>query len=165
MRFILTIFVSTLIFTQSWADPLDLAKATTTMEPGVRDHELVYEVECPAKATSATVCITGAPTYFGWRTYHADCFQCHGGSALGSSFAPSLIDRLNQHVDFERFEYVLHHGYTGRTGAMPSFEKSKRVMKHLPDIYLYLRARSDNVLPPGRPKRKPKQENTARPIK
>ena len=54
------------------------------------------QIECPKDATSAETCLVDKPTYIGWRTFHTHCFQCHGGSALGSTFAPSLLDRLDQ---------------------------------------------------------------------
>ncbi len=156
MRVLLIFVLSLTISVPVWSDPLDLGKSTTSMDAATRDNGLSYEVSCPEEASAAEACVTDKPTYLGWRTFHAHCFQCHGGSALGSTFAPNLLDRLNQHVDFERFEYVLNHGYSGRTGAMPSFEKNKQVLKNLSGIYLYLRARADDILPPGRPKPKAK---------
>jgi hypothetical protein len=35
---------------------------------------------------------------------------------------------------------------------MPAFGTNKNVMCYLDDIYVYLRARSDGVMPSGRPK-------------
>jgi mono/diheme cytochrome c family protein len=113
-----------------------------------------YEVNCPASATVAENCEVGRATYVGWRAFHTHCFQCHGGSALGSTFAPNLLDRFNQHVDYGRFHYVLFHGYTGHVGAMPSFAKNIAVIKDLDALYAYLSARADCVLPAGRPKLK-----------
>ncbi len=113
-----------------------------------------YAVECPEGATAAEACQVSKETYIGWRTFHAHCFQCHGGSALGSSFAPNLVDRFNQHVDYGRFSYVMEHGYTGQMGAMPAFAKNPAVSKDVDALYAYLRARADGELPPGRPVRK-----------
>lgn len=33
-------------------------------------------------------------TYIGYTMYGANCLQCHGPDALGSSYAPSLVDAL-----------------------------------------------------------------------
>jgi hypothetical protein len=41
---------------------------------------------------------------------------------------------------------------TAQTLVMPSFGTNKNVMCYLDDIYVYLRARSDGVVPRGRPK-------------
>lgn len=113
-----------------------------------------YQVECAPGTKAAEQCTVDAATYVGWRTFHTHCFQCHGGSALGSTFAPNLLDRVNQNVDLQRLSDVLEHGFTGRVGAMPAFAKNTQVLNARENIYLYLRARADGVLPPGRPVRK-----------
>ena len=114
-----------------------------------------YDVSCPAGATQAEKCQVGKETYVGWRSFHTHCFQCHGGSAMGSTFAPNLMERFNTRVDYERFNYVLHNGYTGKVGAMPSFAKNSAVLKDMDPLYSYLRARADGALPAGRPVKKP----------
>jgi len=138
------------------ADPLDLTKSTTTMDPAVRDNGLTYTVECEAGATAAEKCKVDGDTYVGWRSFSTHCLACHGGSGMGSTFAPSLQDRFNAHVDHERFDYVLHNGYTGKMGAMPSFASNTAVLKDVDKLYRYLRARADGALPPGRPAKLPK---------
>ena len=35
-------------------------------------------------------------TYNGYRRYDNSCMRCHGQSAIGSSFAPSLVDSLKR---------------------------------------------------------------------
>ncbi len=122
--------------------------------PAVTAAGPAYDVSCPDGATRAEDCEVGQSTYVGWRSFHAHCQQCHGGSALGSTFAPNLLERFNTRVDYARFQDVLHHGYTGNVGAMPSFEKNSAVLKDLEPIYQYLRARADGKLPPGRPLKK-----------
>ena len=114
-----------------------------------------YDVSCPAGATQAEKCEVGKETYIGWRSYHTHCFQCHGGSGMGSTFAPNLMDRLNTVVDYERFKHVLNNGYTGKVGAMPSFAKNSAVLKDTDALYGYLRARAEGALPAGRPVKKP----------
>jgi len=137
------------------ADPLDLTKTTTTMDPAVRDNGLSYTVECEDGATAAERCKVDKDTYVGWRSYSANCLACHGGSGMGSTFAPNLQDRFNAHVDHERFDHVLRNGYTGRMGAMPSFATNNAVLKDIDRLYRYLRARAEGVLPPGRPAKLP----------
>ena len=110
-----------------------------------------YTVECPAEAGNASQCVVDATVLAGWRAFHTHCSQCHGGSALGSTFAPNLQERFNTRVDFPRFSYVLQHGYHGQVGVMPSFAQNTTVLKARDALYAYLRARADGKLPPGRP--------------
>jgi mono/diheme cytochrome c family protein len=112
-----------------------------------------YQVDCPPGAAAAEVCKVDKGTYVGWRTFAANCQVCHGGSGLGSTFAPNLLDRLNTRVDQARFDYVLENGYTGQVGAMPAWKAKRDVMGNAENLYHYLRARADGVLPPGRPQR------------
>jgi mono/diheme cytochrome c family protein len=112
-----------------------------------------YRVVCPETAAAAEACEVDKPTYIGWRSFQLHCFQCHGPGGIGTTFGPGLIDLMNQHVDYPRYRYVVKHGFTGRTGAMPTFEKNRAVLKDSDNIYRYLRARADGVLPVGRPKR------------
>ncbi|MGF1528120.1 MAG: c-type cytochrome [Candidatus Competibacterales bacterium] len=106
-----------------------------------------YTVECEGGE-----CRVDRDTYVGWRTYHANCHQCHGQDALGSTFAPSLLVRL-QEIDRERFMDSLENGYTGQVGVMPGWGNNPNVNRHFDALYAYLMARSDEVLGPGRPKR------------
>jgi mono/diheme cytochrome c family protein len=142
-----------LSISQSWAAGDDLTKKTAGMDPAVRDAGLSYTVQCEPEAKAAEACSVDKDTYNGWRAFSAHCLQCHGGSAMGSTFAPNLMERFNDHVDHERFEYVLHNGFTGNMGAMPSFATNPAVLKAQDQLYRYLRSRADGVLPAGRPKR------------
>jgi mono/diheme cytochrome c family protein len=111
-----------------------------------------YEVTCPEGAADASVCKVGERTYAGWRTYKIECQQCHGGGAMGSTFAPNLMVRLNEAgVDYGRFLYVMDNGYRGPTGMMPSLAKNPRVQKNKEAIFAYLKARANGVIPIGRP--------------
>jgi mono/diheme cytochrome c family protein len=114
-----------------------------------------YAVDCPAGAVAAEKCTVDKNTYFGWRTYAANCQVCHGGSGMGSTFAPNLMDRLKTRVDYPRFLTVVSEGYTGQVGAMPAWKTKKDVMSNLDNLYRYLRARTDGKLPPGRPRKAP----------
>jgi len=114
-----------------------------------------YDVTCPADAKAAEQCQVDKDTYIGWRTFAAQCQVCHGGSALGSTFAPNLLDRFHARVDYARFVEVVMNGYTGQVGAMPAWKGNPNVEPHIDRMYRYLKARADGVLPAGRPSRKP----------
>jgi hypothetical protein len=113
------------------------------------DADTPYEIECSGDGN----CLVDKATYIGWRTYHAACHVCHSQDAVGSSFAPSLIDRL-QTIDKERFYSSLANGYTGQIGVMPAWKDDPNVNSRFDELYAYLKARSDGVLGPGRPTRK-----------
>ena len=115
-------------------------------------------------------------TYNGYRRYHNSCHRCHGPDAVGSSFAPSLMESLRE-LDEEQFLNIVVNGrIDGRIGnskdntqsrsssaageknVMPSFGLDPNVMEYLDDLYGYIKARSDGVLGPGRPARLPKEK-------
>ncbi len=144
-------------------EPVVEAKSEAVAEPAVEtaassdqaaDDLPQYVVECPEGAASAKACKVDKNTYVGWRSYSVNCQVCHGGSGLGSTFAPNLMDRFNQQdVDYARFREVVTNGFTGQMGAMPAWDKNKGVMKDLDNLYRYLQARADDKLPKGRPTR------------
>ena len=83
--------------------------------------------------------------YNGWKWWHVYCARCHGEHALGSPLAPNLREPLLPHEEFLR---------VARDGApekgMPAWNQLLDD-EQITDIYVYVRARSENVLPPGRP--------------
>jgi len=98
-------------------------------------------------------------TYNGYRRFHGTCHACHGQDAMGSSFAPALIDSV-KNIDYASFKKTVLEGRqttdsSGAVKAMPPFGQDPNVYKHLDDIYRYLAARADGVLGPGRPKKIP----------
>lgn len=135
--------------------PLTCALADELPKDPAAGPPPTFDVSCPDGATQAEKCQVGKDTYVGWRSFHTHCFQCHGGNAQGSTFAPNLMERVKAHVDWPRFSYVLHHGYRGTMGAMPTFAKNNAVLKDKAPLYAYLLARTAGALPPGRPVRKP----------
>ncbi len=108
-----------------------------------------YTVVCSAEGGP---CSVDKKTYIGWRTFHATCFQCHAQDAVGSTFAPNLLERLKT-VDHARFLNSVRNGFQGQIGVMPAWKDDPNVAPHIEELYSYLRARSDGVLPPGKPKR------------
>ena len=110
-----------------------------------------YTVDCEQKDENGqAVCLTDKDTYVGWRTYHATCHVCHGQDAVGSSFAPSLVERLKV-IDKARFEDVVKNGMKGQMGVMPGWGENPNVKGFIDELYVYLQARSDGALKPGRP--------------
>ncbi len=93
-------------------------------------------------------------TFSGYRRYHADCHVCHGPDGLGSSFGPALVESLKR-LSYDQFADVVVNGRVNVTTAsenvMPAFGLNRNVMCYLRDIYTYLKARSDGVIPRGRP--------------
>jgi methanol metabolism-related c-type cytochrome len=95
-------------------------------------------------------------TYNGFRRYHSECHVCHGPAGMGSSYAPALMKSL-QDLSYNQFVDVVVRGRTGMNNmVMPSFADNMNVLPYLPDIYAYLKARSDGVIGVARPSRFPK---------
>ena len=95
-------------------------------------------------------------TLKGYKVYHEACHVCHGPNALGSSFAPGLAESLKT-LDEDAFFEVVVNGRTEETGAakgnvMPAFGDNPNIMPHVGELYAYIKARSDGVVAPGRPK-------------
>ena len=95
-------------------------------------------------------------TYNGYRRYGESCLRCHGPDGAGSSYAPDLTESL-KHLDYEQFANTVVNGRQNVTqsqnNVMPAFGTTEDVILYLDDIYGYLKARSDDKLPRGRPKR------------
>lgn len=94
------------------------------------------------------------PTFSGFRRYNSVCHTCHGPDGVGSTFAPALVDSLKR-LSYEQFTDIVVNGKTEVNTAvqkkMPGFGLDPNVMCYLDDIYAYLKARSDGVVPRGRP--------------
>jgi methanol metabolism-related c-type cytochrome len=84
---------------------------------------------------------------------------------MGSSFAPALLDSLKK-LSYEDFLDVVTNGRKNVSAAsdkvMPSFGLNPNVMCFIDDIYAYLKARSDGVLPRGRPAKKEDKPSEAK---
>lgn len=95
-------------------------------------------------------------TYNGYRRYHASCHTCHGPDGLGSSYAPAMTASLKA-LDYDQFAEVVINGRQNVTGAqknvMPAFGEVQDVALYIDDIYAYLKARSDEAIGRGRPKK------------
>ena len=95
-------------------------------------------------------------TFNGYRRYSESCLRCHGPDGAGSSYAPNLTESLRA-LSYDDFVNVVINGRQNVTKAqnnvMPSFGLVEDVALYMDDIYGYLKARSDDKLPRGRPKR------------
>lgn len=122
-----------------------LAISTTIAGPFDAPRSLRAE-QAPAKAAAAPT-DTYREVYQGWKWWHVYCYRCHGVDALGTTTAPNLIDPNEK---FTRAEFLR----VVRTGvpktAMQAWNKLLDDQQ-IRQVYVYVRARADKVLPPGRP--------------
>ncbi len=93
-------------------------------------------------------------TYKGWRAYHAECHVCHGPDAMGSTYAPSLMESVKNGLDYVDFFMVIANGRYEKDGAqagnvMPAFGENTNVEPHINDIYRYVKARADGMIRRG----------------
>ena len=122
--------------------------------------------QAPTKAAAALSASAAAPTsakatagetadksgayrdvYQGWKWWHVYCYRCHGVDALGTPTAPNLTDP-NEKFTRAEFLRVVRSGVPNT--AMQAWNKLLDD-KQIGQLYLYVRARADKVLPPGRP--------------
>ena len=87
----------------------------------------------------------------GYRAF-SQCQVCHGLDGSGSTIGPSLLDKMRE-IDHARFMEVVTNGYQGQIGVMPPWKENPNVMKYVDQLYAYLMARSEGVLPGGKLKR------------
>ena len=93
-------------------------------------------------------------TYKGWRAYHAECHVCHGPDAMGSTYAPSLMESVKNGYSFDDFYAVIMNGRGEAEGAqkgnvMPAFGANTNVAPHVEDMWRYVKARADDKLRRG----------------
>lgn len=145
----------------------DAVASETSAGPAAADDDVrdsssassdVYSVECgQVNEDGEPFCYVDRDTYVGWRTFHAFCHVCHAQDAVGSTFAPNLLDRM-QDMNMELFVTRVNEGFTGQVGVMPPWKDDPNVNKRYRELFAYLKARASGALPPGRPKTKPKSD-------
>jgi len=93
-------------------------------------------------------------TYSGFQRYSAECLRCHGPDGMGSTYAPALMNSLKT-LSYGDFLSTVANGRknfeNGQDKVMPSLGMDKNVMCFIDDIYVYLKARSDDAVGRGRP--------------
>ena len=115
-----------------------------------------YSIECgQVNDAGEPFCYVDGDTYIGWRTFHGFCHVCHAQDAVGSTFAPNLLDRMRE-MEMDEFVERVNDGFTGQVGVMPGWKDDPNVRKQYKELYAYLKARASGALPRGRPKKKPK---------
>ena len=133
-----------------------VAGAEREFQEPTSDTSALYSVECgQVNDAGEPYCYVDRDTYVGWRTYHGFCHVCHAQDAVGSTFAPNLLDRMRE-MDMDLFVERVNNGFTGQVGVMPPWKDDPNVRKRYKELYAYLKARASDDLPPGRPKPKPK---------
>ena len=85
--------------------------------------------------------------FSGWIAWHTFCYRCHGMNAVGSTLGPSLIASNSRLTSAEFLTKVKstssHNGMQAWTKPLDD--------KRIAELYAYVAARADKVLPPGRP--------------
>ncbi|NNE21371.1 MAG: c-type cytochrome, methanol metabolism-related [Rhizobiales bacterium] len=103
-------------------------------------------------------------TYSGFRRYHSECHVCHGPDGLGSTYAPALAETMKT-MGYADFIGVVASGKeritSSETSKMPAFGDNVNVYCYMDDIYVYLKARADEAIPRGRPKKRDKKPEQA----
>jgi len=133
--------------------PLVVAVVTLGQAAGASSEEPKYVVE-NGEVDKAT--------FNGYRRFHGTCHACHGQDALGSSFAPSLVESLKS-LSYDDFRTTVMEGRqatnaSGAASAMPAFAEDPNVTKHLDDIFRYLTGRADGEIGTGRPPKMKKKK-------
>ena len=98
-------------------------------------------------AAQATSSNTYKSVYDGWKWWHVYCYRCHGVDAVGTTNAPNLTD-ANRKLSSAEFIKVVLNGVPDK--GMQAWDKLLD-KKQISEIHLYVRARTEKVLPPGRP--------------
>jgi methanol metabolism-related c-type cytochrome len=104
-------------------------------------------------------------TYSGYKRYHSECHVCHGPGGDGSTFAPALRESLKV-LDYTKFVTVVMSGQqrdvAGTKYIMPALGDNPNVACFIDDLYAYIKARSDDVLPFGRPEKREEKSAAAK---
>ena len=119
-------------------------------QQAANDGEL-YKVDC-----TGSDCKVSKNVMVGYEKFGSHCAQCHAQNAEGSTFAPSLVQRLKG-MNQGRFTAAVAGGVTrldsttGQYSVMPAWANNEDVMNNVQNIWAFLKARSDGELPAGRP--------------
>jgi mono/diheme cytochrome c family protein len=112
---------------------------------GVGADLATLQSQAPAAAQKSQE--TYQSVYNGWKWWHVYCYRCHGQNAVGSTLGPSLIEP-NAKMTLPEFLKKVRNGNPDK--GMQAWDKLLDE-KQITQLYNYVRARADGVLPPGRP--------------
>jgi mono/diheme cytochrome c family protein len=90
---------------------------------------------------------SGSTIYEGYRRFNGVCSHCHGADGVGSTFAPSLVDRP---FAFNEFRDAVLNGRASGNFVMRGYADDPNVAPFIDSMYLYLKARNEG-LGRGRP--------------
>ena len=114
---------------------------------------LVWMSAAVARVHGAATALQTAPAsgiyksvYDGWKWWHVYCYRCHGTNAVATTLAPDLLDP-NRRMGRAAFLKIVRSGAPDK--GMQAWDKLLDD-KQIGDLYLYVRARADKALPPGR---------------
>lgn len=110
----------------------------------------------PIRDTARDSLLVPDSIYQGWKWWHVYCYRCHGEDAIGgiNPAAPDLRWALSSSgAAFPRDSFV-HTALNGRPAkGMPAWNVLLDTTA-IQSLYLYVKARSDGWLKPGRPHRR-----------
>ena len=132
----------------AFAQPLILISLVLAGPALGQDNPYSEHVQCEQNSEGNNDCKIDLFLTRGFRAF-SQCQVCHGLDGSGSTIAPSLLAKLKE-IDKDRFYDVVENGYTGQIGVMPPWKENPNVMKYIDNLYAYLMARSDGVLPGGK---------------
>jgi mono/diheme cytochrome c family protein len=130
-----------------------LVAATVALVP--RGGRLGAAAAAPARDTLKDSLLVSDSVYQGWKWFAVYCFRCHGEDAMHPILpnAPDLRWAVSPTgANFPRDSFV-NTALNGRLDkGMPSW-KALLDTSAIHELYLYVKARSDGWLKPGRPHR------------
>ena len=85
--------------------------------------------------------------YNGWKWWHVYCYRCHGTDAIGGQLAPDLRDQKLKWNE-KQFVKIVQVGFPD--DGMQAWDKLL-TPRQIEQLYFYVIARQDKVLPVGRP--------------
>jgi len=127
-----------------------LAKANKTVAKKDFDPAVPYQAHL--KCEEGKKCKIDKFLLKGFRAF-SQCQVCHGIDGNGSTIAPSLVEKLKKEVTYDIFVDRVTNGFKGQIGVMPPWGKNPNIMKNKENLFAYLKARSDGIIPAGRLKK------------
>jgi cytochrome c len=86
--------------------------------------------------------------FHGYQFYNSYCYRCHGTDATGGQLAPDLRRSISGSMDQKAFIAIAMTGKSDR--GMPAWA-GFLTEDDMIDIYKYVKGRSLDLIPPGRP--------------
>ena len=125
---------------------LFLMTATDIVERGLQTPRVILGIP-HSTLMAQTTSTTYKDVYDGWKWWHVYCYRCHGVDAVGTTNAPNLTDPNGKLTD-AAFLKIVREGRSDK--GMQAWDKLLDD-KQIQQIHLYVRARTDKILPAGRP--------------